>query len=601
MSSSLYSSSRAVDASIKRCSNADDMDGSGRACPHLVAALKSTPNLLGKYKDIVSWEVRRQQSVKNPTARKKTAVPSCGTCSAALYRPFVCLHCSFAGCWKSGHITAHLQQAQHSLCLDPRSGSLFCSGCADFIFDAKIEETRLAAFVGAEEEQTRFHASKKPRERFKTWSPTTQDSAALQKALPIPCQGRRGLLNLGQTCFMNVVLQAFVHNPMLRNYFLSDKHNNRQCKIEEDCTCCEMDKLFTEVMPPRDLASRLNWAQQIFSGESTPYGPSTFLAMTWRKSLDLSGYAQHDAHEFFISTLNNIHGTSRGSTNISCNCVVHSTFAGQLQSDVVCERCGNVTTTVDPMLDISLELRGKSGEAYPAAENTLAGCLRRYTQPEKLGPKQYSCAKCGKAAQEASKRMSIRKLPPVLSFQLKRFEHKTEKGAPRKIDTRIRFPATLNMAPYTALGMKATGNGPGAGKEQTSPPPVHHVLAYPGPTAMYEYDLFAVINHEGQMNNGHYTNYARFEDEWYRFDDDKVTPTTLANVLTSSAYMCFYVKRHLDYKPTEVPSYIQAREKELEREREKEKERLEKEREREREREKRREKELEDELMSTLV
>lgn len=34
---------------------------------------------------------------------------------------------------------------------------------------------------------------------------------------------------------------------------------------------------------------------------------------------------------------------------------------------------------------------------------------------------------------------------------------------------------------------------------------------------MYEYDLFAVINHEGQINNGHYTNYARFQDEvcWY--------------------------------------------------------------------------------------
>lgn len=36
---------------------------------------------------------------------------------------------------------------------------------------------------------------------------------------------------------------------------------------------------------------------------------------------------------------------------------------------------------------------------------------------------------------------------------------------------------------------------------------------YPGPDAMYEYDLFAVINHEGQMDNGHYTNFARFQDE----------------------------------------------------------------------------------------
>jgi ubiquitin C-terminal hydrolase len=30
---------------------------------------------------------------------------------------------------------------------------------------------------------------------------------------------------------------------------------------------------------------------------------------------------------------------------------------------------------------------------------------------------------------------------------------------------------------------------------------------------MYEYDLFAVINHEGKINNGHYTNFARFQDE----------------------------------------------------------------------------------------
>lgn len=34
-----------------------------------------------------------------------------------------------------------------------------------------------------------------------------------------------------------------------------------------------------------------------------------------------------------------------------------------------------------------------------------------------------------------------------------------------------------------------------------------------GPEIMCQYDLFAVINHEGHMDNGHYTNYARFGDE----------------------------------------------------------------------------------------
>lgn len=36
---------------------------------------------------------------------------------------------------------------------------------------------------------------------------------------------------------------------------------------------------------------------------------------------------------------------------------------------------------------------------------------------------------------------------------------------------------------------------------------------YPGPDALYEYDLFAVICHEGQIDNGHYTNFARFQEE----------------------------------------------------------------------------------------
>lgn len=165
-------------------------------------------------------------------------------------------------------------------------------------------------------------------------------------------------MNLGQTCFLNVVLQSFVHNPLLRNFFLSDKHNHRTCKTK-DCTCCEMDNLFSEV----------------YSGEPTAYGPLSFLATTWRASAELAGYAQQDAHEFFITALNQIHATSRGSTSVSCDCIIHNTFSGQLQSEVKCERCNNVTTTVDPMLDISLELEGKKSEA--STENTLDSCLRR--------------------------------------------------------------------------------------------------------------------------------------------------------------------------------------------------------------------------------
>ncbi|KAF8644356.1 hypothetical protein AX16_008516 [Volvariella volvacea WC 439] len=98
------------------------------------------------------------------------------------------------------------------------------------------------------------------------------------------------------------------------------------------------------------------------------------------------------------------------------------------------------------MLDVSLELRRVGGD------NTLTSCLRKYTQYEKLGSKDYVCKTCGDVSNEASKRLSFRKLPPVLSFQFKRFEHKSmEKSSTRKIDIPVKFPATLNMAPYTTV------------------------------------------------------------------------------------------------------------------------------------------------------
>jgi ubiquitin carboxyl-terminal hydrolase 22/27/51 len=87
--------------------------------------------------------------------------------------------------------------------------------------------------------------------------------------------GLRPLLNLSQTCFLSSILQSFIHNPLLRSYFLSDKHNRRLChlqrkrrRLEEEeeaidegvsvgggsditsvgeCMCCEIDAAFSEV------------------------------------------------------------------------------------------------------------------------------------------------------------------------------------------------------------------------------------------------------------------------------------------------------------------------------------------------------------------
>lgn len=69
----------------------------------------------------------------------------------------------------------------------------------------------------------------------------------------------------------------------------------------------------------------------------------------------------------------------------------------------------------------------------------------------------------------------------------------------------------------------------------------------------------------------------------------RVTHSTLGECLNSQAYMCFYVKRQLDYKPWSTPSYVKKREAEAV-----------KEKEREREKEAARMKEVEDALLATV-
>jgi ubiquitin carboxyl-terminal hydrolase 22/27/51 len=73
----------------------------------------------------------------------------------------------------------------------------------------------------------------------------------------------------------------------------------------------------------------------------------------------------------------------------------------------------------------------------------------------------------------------------------------------------------------------------------------------------------------------------------------RVTHSTLGACLGAQAYMCFYVKRHLDYKPWSTPSYVKAREAEAVKERAREREKEAKEAARMRE--------FDDEILATVL
>ena len=55
-----------------------------------------------------------------------------------------------------------------------------------------------------------------------------------------------------------------------------------------------------------------------------------------------------------------------------------------------------------------------------------------------------------------------------------------------------------------------------------------------------KYDLFAVINHIGNVNAGHYYSYVKVNDEWLCYNDTKVTKISTKEIVTNRAYILIY-------------------------------------------------------------
>lgn len=513
-------------------------------------------------------------------------------------RLYACVACAAVSCYS--HAPAHAEsvaQGGHDIAVDVDRAELFCCACRDQVYDRDFDASVVIAQTAASTlESTAIQCPPLPPENlrkrrrvdYRPWTPDLRERALMgRNSSPIErlinCSsnsdlpwGLRGLNNLGNTCFMNSVLQALLHTPPLRNYFLSDRHNRYYCHQKNNvsnagkkkgarnenngnksqlCLACDVDAMFSAV----------------FSGDRTPYSPAKFLYSWWQHAADLASYEQQDAHEFFISMLDGIHEKVEKDQRKPSNqgsgdcCIAHRVFSGILRSDVICMACGFTSTTYDPCVDISLDLESNQGggsftkkpstktkhlcnnepectkSTQICGTSTLTGCLDRFTRPERLGSDQkFFCQQC-QVRQESLKQMSIRKLPLVSCFHIKRFEHSSLRKMSRKVDRYLQFPLSLDMAPYLSSSILRGRFG-------------NRIFTFDGdePDELSsEFELFAVVTHTGKLDAGHYVTFLRLSNQWYKCDDAWITQVDESIVRSAQGYMLFYVQKMLFYKASE--------------------------------------------------
>ncbi|KAI9752692.1 MAG: 26S proteasome regulatory subunit [Chaenotheca gracillima] len=495
--------------------------GPAYGCEHLQKLFSADPKTthlsLRNYVQLLAVLYDKSRVV----AQSSTPLEEGGRSITSLRPTYLCLQCPSISTLKESE--KHWKTRKHCFAMESRSGCLYCYSCEDFVYDMSLEDMRL---------QRDMSTSRRKR-KLEELYPTPEDMRYVNSnssAPPCRAVGLRGVFNMGATCYMSVILQSLIHNPLLRNYYLSDGHKSVDCE-RENCMSCSIDEMFSELYNSEKMDA---------------FGAVNVLGRLWHRKPAMAGYKQQDAHEFFQFLVDQLHieskedvGDEVSDDGEQCSCIIHKTYYGRLRSDVTCRNCNSVNTTEEPMIDLSLDLRSTNRKKKLSKEEldkinsklNLQSCLEGFTAPEKLGGDAYKCKKCNTTQHPATKQLSIRRLPPVLCIQLKRFEAGFDAASvSSKLDAKVEFPVQLDMSPYTTRVINAKKPDP---------------QAFSLLSRTCTYDLCSVVVHIGNLNDGHYVSYHREGRDWYLFDDNKVLKTTEARVMNAEAYLLVYTIRSL--------------------------------------------------------
>uniref|UniRef100_A0A8D0EBU6 Ubiquitin carboxyl-terminal hydrolase n=1 Tax=Salvator merianae TaxID=96440 RepID=A0A8D0EBU6_SALMN len=329
-----------------------------------------------------------------------------------------------------------------------------------------------------------------------------------------------GLRNLGNTCYMNSVLQCLCNTPLLADYFNRNLYQNDINRSNFLGHKGEVAEEFGIIM------------KALWTGQYRYISPKDFKITIGKINDQFAGYSQQDSQELLLFLMDGLHEDLNKADNRKRykeennddlddfkaadlawhkhkqlnESIIVALFQGQFKSTVQCLTCHKKSRTFEAFMYLSLPLAATS-------KCTLQECLRLFSKEEKLTDNnRFYCSHC-KTRRDSLKKIEIWKLPPVLLVHLKRFSY--DGRWKQKLQTSVDFPLeSLDLSQYI-IGPK---------------------------TNLKRYNLFAVSNHYGGLDGGHYTAYCKnaAKQRWYKFDDHEVSEISSSSVKSSAAYILFY-------------------------------------------------------------
>ena len=429
-----------------------------------------------------------------------------------------------------------------------------------------------------------------------TMAPETPPHKTLAVRPPLNRDVARPVANLGNTCYMNAVLQALAHAPELCTAMDVEPHyltcpiylendqkrqsssptsspgglsdppqvkaaatrKSRRSGGKKSPTSSEDDCKFCALCEVEQHMARVHSA----SSSTKPVAPSTFVG----------GFIEHVAPWFKLGVQEDSHEFLRlliDAMQRSCNLArvqenpqdtppettpedgdneqpkdkeyPFQLFRGTVESNVTCDSCKSTSRTLDPIEDIGLDVTNSSSNnaSPPTTLADVGSAFQRFSRPEALDS-GYKCEKCGNSGR-ATKQSRLASIPPILTLHLKRFRY----GGTVKSEQPARRSARSEVSQLTDLGGKS---GSAKIEGHTKFEQIFDLKPYLTKELQAKHSnmfcrLFAVIVHAGKnSHSGHYISYVRnvSKNEWWKMDDARVTQASVQEVMNAEAYMLFY-------------------------------------------------------------
>lgn len=339
-------------------------------------------------------------------------------------------------------------------------------------------------------------------------------------------KGQTGLVNLGNTCFLNACMQVLNHT-----YELNEFLNSRKCtahlksNIEDVNILVEWNDLRSVMWSGNGVVSPKKFVHNVHR------------IATIKKRELFTGFAQNDMPEFLLFMMDCLHNSISRSVTMSIKgskendtddmAVQCYEMLKQIYSKEYSEIMGTFYGIyVSTMYSLDGKTRhGLKPEQYfildlPMVDNnflatTLYECFDIFTKSEVL-ENEYAWFNEKTGQKESiTKQISFWDFPKILVISLKRFSADGQ----HRLNTTVDFPLEdLDVSRY--------------------------VKGYNPPS--YIYDLYGVCNHYGGVLGGHYTAFVKTsQNKWFHFNDNSVDAVLCTkDIVSSNAYCLFYRKKN---------------------------------------------------------